>query len=231
MSDVAIHHIGGGSGSAYAFVIVNYPAGSTVTCTNSAGSKDISSTKKLFYVKKDATSCTVTATLNGKSASKTVSNITEGSSSTVTLSYEYVVFADGQINGEMGGLKLSYDKVGGSTWAIVDGNLTLFSADGSGMRGVAYGGFTNPVEVNTERRYLCFTVVQGSGNNSQVGASVNNGEGLSAYSSTGDVSAASPKTICIDLAAYYGNCYIKTYSWGATIVKVSRIWLQSEAIT
>lgn len=231
MSDVAVHHIGGGRGSAYAFVIANYPEGSTVTCTNAAGSKDISSTQKLFYVKKAATSCTVTATLNGKSASKTVSNITEGSSSTVTLSYEYVIFADGQINSEMGALTLSYDKVGGSTWTIVDGNLTLISADGSGMRGVAYGGFTNPVAVNAERRYLCFTVVQGSSNNSQVGASTNNGEGFSAYAATGDASADDPKTICIDLAAYYGNCYIKAYSWGATIVKVSRIWLQSEAIT
>lgn len=220
-----------GGGSAYAFVIVNYPAGSTVTCTNSSGKKDLSTTKKLFYIKKGTTSCTVTATLNGKSVSKTVSNITEGSSSTVTLSYEYVVFAGGQINSDMGALKLSYDKVGGSTWVITGGNLTLISADGSGQRGVAYGGFTNPVAVNAERRYLCFTVVQGSGNNSEVGASTNNGEGFSAYANTGDVSSASPKTICIDLAAYYGNCYIKVYSWGATTLKVSRIWLQSEALT
>lgn len=230
MSDVAVHHIGGGGGSAYAFVIVNYPAGSTVTCTNSSGNKDLSATQKLFYIKKGTTSCTVTATLNGKSASKTVSNITEGSSSTVTLSYEYVVFADGQLNSEMGALTLSYDKVGGSTWTIVDGNLTLISAESS-IRGIAYGGFTNPVVVNAERRYLCFTVVQGSGNNSEVGASTNNGEGFSAYAATGDASADDPKNICIDLAAYYGNCYIKAYSWGGTTTKVSRIWLQSEAIT
>lgn len=230
MSDVVVHHIGGGD-SAYAFVIANYPAGSTVTCTNSSGKKDLSATQTLFYIKKGITSCVVTATLSGKSATKTVTGITEGSSSTVTLSYEYVVFADGQINSDMGALKLSYDKVGGSTWKIVGGNLTLISADGSGQRGVAYGGFTNPVAVNAERRYLCFTVVQGSGNNSEVGASTNNGEGFSAYASTGDVSEANPKSICIDLAAYYGNCYIKAYSWGATIVKVSRIWLQSEGLT
>lgn len=220
-----------GGGSAYAFVIVNYPAGSTVTCTNSSGKKDLSTTQKLFYIKKGATSCIVTATLGSQTTSATVTGITEGSSSMVTLSYEYVVFAGGQINSDMGALKLSYDKVGGSTWEIVDGNLTLISADDRGQRGVAYGGFTNPVMVNAERRYLCFTVVQGSGNNSEVGASVNNGEGFSAYSNTGDVSSASPKTICIDLAAYYGNCYVKLYSWGATIIKVSRIWLQSEALT
>lgn len=230
MSDVVVHHIGGG-GSAYAFVIVNYPAGSTVTCTNSSDNKDLSTTKKLFYIKKGTTGCTVKATLGSQSTSATVTGITEGSSKTVTLSYEYVVFAGGQINSDMGALKLLYDKSGGSTWEIVSGNLTLISANGGGQRGVAYGGFTNPVAVNAERRYLCFTVVQGSGNNSEVGASVNNGEGFSAYSNTGDVSSASPKTICIDLAAYYGNCYVKLYSWGGTAIKVSRIWLQSEALT
>ena len=68
MSDVAVHHIGGGGGSAYAFVIVNYPAGSTVTCTNSSGNKDLSTTQKLFYIKKGTTSCTVTATCSGSAA-------------------------------------------------------------------------------------------------------------------------------------------------------------------
>lgn len=95
MSDVVVHHIGGGGGSAYAFVIVNYPAGSTVTCTNSSGKKDLSTTKKLFYIKKGTTSCTVTAALNGKSASKTVSNITEGSSTTITLAYELIIYNNG----------------------------------------------------------------------------------------------------------------------------------------
>lgn len=95
MSDVVVHHIGGGGGSAYAFVIVNYPAGSTVTCTNSSGKKDLSTTKKLFYIKKGTTSCVVTATLSGKSATKTITGITEGSSQTITLAYELVIYNRG----------------------------------------------------------------------------------------------------------------------------------------
>ena len=87
--------MGGGGGSAYAFVIVNYPAGSTVTCTNSSGKKDLSATQRIFYIKKGATSCVVTATLNGKSASKTVTDITEGSSQTITLAYELVIYNRG----------------------------------------------------------------------------------------------------------------------------------------
>lgn len=108
MSDVVVHHIGGGGGGAYAFVIVNYPAGSTVTCTNSAGSKDISSTQKLFYVKKTATSCTVTATLGSQSTSATVTGITEGSSKTVTLAYELKIYDRGvQDTAVTGGLVFS----------------------------------------------------------------------------------------------------------------------------
>lgn len=95
MSDVVVHHIGGGGGSAYAFVIVNYPAGSTVTCTNSSGNKDLSTTQKLFYIKKGVTSCVVTATLSGKSATKTITGITEGSSQTITLAYELVIYNRG----------------------------------------------------------------------------------------------------------------------------------------
>lgn len=90
-----IYVLGGGGGSAYAFVIVNYPAGSTVTCTNSSGKKDLSTTKKLFYIKKGATSCTVTATKDGKTATKTVSGITEGGSTTITLAYELIIYNNG----------------------------------------------------------------------------------------------------------------------------------------
>lgn len=85
---------GGGSG-AYAFVVVTFPTGSTVSCTNSSGSKDLSTTQKLFYLKKDTTSCTVTATKDGKTATKTVTDITEGSSTGVTLIYELVVYNRG----------------------------------------------------------------------------------------------------------------------------------------
>lgn len=143
MSDVAVHHIGGGGGSAYAFVIVNYPAGSTVTCTNSSGKKDLSTTKKLFYIKKGTTSCVVTATLNGKSASSTVSNITEGSSKTITLSYELVLFENGVLSTALGALKnKSLD-----TYAIEDGKITCAKTGNNTGDRTGYGSFTLPVNL------------------------------------------------------------------------------------
>ena len=113
MSDVIVHHVGGGGGSAYAFVIVNYPAGSTVTCTNFSGKKDLSATQKLFYIKKGATSCVVTATLGSQSTSATVTGITEGSSKTITLSYAVPMF----------GLEHQ-------SWAEISANMQQISLDG-----------------------------------------------------------------------------------------------------
>ena len=143
MSDVAVHHIGGGGGSAYAFVIVNYPAGSTVTCTNSSGNKDLSTTKKLFYIKKSVTSCTVTATLNGKSASSTVSNITEGSSKTVTLSYELVLFENGELSAALGAL----NNKSLTTYEIENGKITCGEIGSNTGNRTGYGGFTLPIDL------------------------------------------------------------------------------------
>lgn len=142
MSDVVVHHIGGG-GSAYAFVIANYPAGSTVTCTNSTGSKDISSTQKLFYVKKTATSCTVTATLGSQSASATVTGITEGSSKTITLSYELVLFENGELSAALGALK----NKNLSTYKIENGKITCEKAGGNTGNLTGYGSFTLPIDL------------------------------------------------------------------------------------
>lgn len=93
-----IYVMGGGGGSAFAFIIVNYPAGSTVTCTNSSGKKDISSTKRLFYVKEPSSgssqSCVVTATDGTRTATQTVS-ITEGQSKTITLAYTLYLIKNG----------------------------------------------------------------------------------------------------------------------------------------
>ncbi len=132
-----------GGGSAYAFVIVNYPAGSTVTCTNSSGKKDLSATRKLFYIKKGVTSCTVTATLNGKSASRTVSNITEGSSKTITLSYELVLFENGVLSSALGALK----NKNLSTYKIENGKITCARTGSNTGNLTGYGSFTLPIDL------------------------------------------------------------------------------------
>lgn len=143
MSDVVVHHIGGGGGSAYAFVIVNYPAGSTVTCTNSSGKKDLSTTKKLFYIKKGTTSCVVTATLGSQSTSATVTGITEGSSKTITLSYELVLFENGVLSTALGALK----NKNLSTYKIENGKITCARTGSNTGNLTGYGSFTLPIDL------------------------------------------------------------------------------------
>lgn len=154
MSDVVIHHIGGGGsgGSVYAFVIVNYPAGSTVICTNSSGNKDLSTTQKLFYIKKDTTSCTITATLSEKTASKTITGITEGSSQTITLAYELVLFENGVLSSALGALK----NQSLTTYAIENGKITCAETGSNTGNRTGYGSFTLPVDL-TGRTNLCIT--------------------------------------------------------------------------
>lgn len=144
MSDVVVHHIGGGGGSAYAFIIVNYPAGSTVTCTTSSGKKDLSATQRIFYIKKGATSCVVTATLGSQSTSATVTGITEGSSKTITLSYELVLFENGVLSSTLGALK----NKNLSTYKIENGKITCARTGSNAGNLTGYGSFTLPVDLS-----------------------------------------------------------------------------------
>ena len=151
MSDVIVHHIGGGGGGAYAFVIANYPAGSTVTCTNSSGKKDLSTTQKLFYIKKGATSCVVTATLGSQSTSATVTGITEGSSKTITLSYELVLFENGELAAALGAL----NNRSLSTYKIENGKITCSRTGTNAGNSTGYGSFTLPVDLTSrENLYI-----------------------------------------------------------------------------
>lgn len=152
MSDVVVHHIGSGGGSAYAFVIVNYPAGSIVTCTNSSGKKDLSATQRIFYIKKGATSCVVTATLGSQSTSATVTGITEGSSKTITLSYKLVLFENGELSAALGALK----NKNLSTYKIEDGKITCARTGSNAGNLTGYGSFTLPIDL-TGRKNLCIT--------------------------------------------------------------------------
>ena len=80
-----------GGGAPFAFIVAEYPEGSTVTCTNSSGGRDIDSTHRLLYVQAPSSgttqSCVVSCTDGTETAEQTVSGITEGSSHSVTLRY------------------------------------------------------------------------------------------------------------------------------------------------
>lgn len=89
MADAFIVRRGGG-GKAYAMLLVTYPAGSTITCTNTSGKKAISSTEMLFYVK-SAGDCVVTITNGVKTVSRTVSFTYEGQSEAISISYTLII--------------------------------------------------------------------------------------------------------------------------------------------
>lgn len=142
---------GGGGGSAYAFVIVNYPAGSAVTCTNSSGKKDLSITQRIFYIKKGTTSCVVTATLGSQSTSATITGITEGSSKTVTLSYELVLFENGVLSSALGAL----NNKSLNTYKIENGKITCAKSGTNTGSSTGYGSFTVSVDLtNRENLYI-----------------------------------------------------------------------------
>lgn len=223
---------GGGGGRPYAFIIVNYPEGSTVTCNNINGKKELSSTKILFYVKKPSSGSTVNCEVScsnssSQSASQTVSITSEGQSKTVTLAYEFVIF-DGTLNSAMGSMVKKGDNLGGSTWDIYSKNLRLVSSDNyPSQRGYVTGCFTNGFAVDASRRYLSFTVVTSdSGSLQQIGVSTNNNaDSFNKSISPGSVSSSSPKTFTIDLNDYIGSTvYFKVYSWGGNTIRLSKVW-------
>lgn len=84
----------GGGASPFAFILVTYPEGSTVTCTNSSGKKDISDTQRLFYIKKGVVpfNCVVTAIDGTHTATKTVSIEYEGQGENIALAYDLILF-------------------------------------------------------------------------------------------------------------------------------------------
>lgn len=121
--------VGGGGAAAFAFVLVTYPEGSTVTCTNSSGKKDISTTQRLFYIKKGTVpfNCVVTATDGTQTTSKTVSIEYEGQGVNLSLTYELVLF-DGDNGGDNTEVTGGWEVVtSGGTLAVTETEI-LFTA-------------------------------------------------------------------------------------------------------
>lgn len=144
-----------------ATISITYPAKSICVVKNSSGTQVDSDTNtgsgtKTWNATVGATGTyTVTATStdgSGKTKSTTVSITSNGQSASVILSYEYVVFANGQINSEMGALKnKSLD-----TYAIEDGKITCAKAGSNTGDRTGYGSFTLPVDL-TGRKNLYVT--------------------------------------------------------------------------
>ena len=211
----------------YAFIIVNYPEGSTVSCTNSFGDKNLSTTQKLFYIKKDATSCVVTATLGSQSTSATVTGIAEGSSKTITLSYELVLFENGVLSSELGALK----NQSLSTYAIENGKITCAETGSNTGNRTGYGSFTLPVDL-TGRTNLC---IKASSYNYptyiKFGVSA---VGTGAFAASQSKTKTESETLTIPVSSFDGSYDILIevtglgdYSFGAltTTAYIEKVWL------
>lgn len=105
-----IHNmVGGGSGKLFAVIAVTYPEGSICTCTDGIKmlkARDTSG-KALFNV--TVGEWTVSCTDGTKTASKAISITGEGQSESVTLSYELVLFDNGNYDQETGGWEAATD--------------------------------------------------------------------------------------------------------------------------
>lgn len=204
MSDVVVHHIGGGGGSAYAFVIVNYPAGSTVTCTNSSGNKDLSTTQKLFYIRKGTTSCVVTATLGSQSTSATVTGITEGSSQTVTLAYELKIYDRGTE-----GVTLATSSGGGGEVTKESEDIKLYTYAEYGWNSTSSVYTENTVDVSS---YTKLTVTATRSGSHSTTAKVRNGS--TDVASVAITNTSTEKDFEIDVSGLSGSYTIGVYSEG-----------------
>nr|DAG78057.1 MAG TPA: tail protein [Caudoviricetes sp.] len=211
----------------YAFIIVNYPEGSTVSCTNSFGDKNLSTTQKLFYIKKNATSCVVTATLGSQSTSATVTGIAEGSSKTIMLSYELVLFENGVLSSALGALK----NQSLSTYAIENGKITCAETGSNTGNRTGYGSFTLPVDL-TGRTNLC---IKASSYNYpayiKFGVSA---VGTGAFAASQSKTKTESETLTIPVSSFDGSYDILIevtglgdYSFGAltTTAYIEKVWL------
>lgn len=131
-----------GGGTPYAAIGVTYPSGSVCTCTNGTltlTAKD--TTGKAIFVIPSAGTWTVKAVSGSKSTSKAVKITAEGQVATVVLSYELIVFNNGDQNTEVtGGItKTGYALSGYNS--TVNNQVTI--GDKIVLKGVAPGGATS----------------------------------------------------------------------------------------
>lgn len=219
---------GGGGGSAYAFVVVNYPAGSTLICTNSSGKKDLSATQRIFYIKKGATSCVVTATLGSQSTSATVTGITEGSSKTITLSYELVLFENGVLSAALDAL----NNKSLTTYAIENNKITCAKTGSNTGNRTGYGSFTLPVNLTGRKNLYVTASAYNYPTYVKFGVSA---PGMDTFAASQSKTKTESETLTIPVSSFDGSydilievTGIGDYSIGAltTTAYIEKMWLE-----
>ena len=143
-----------------ATISITYPAKSTCVVKNSSGTQVAIDTNdgtdaKTWTTTVGATGVyTITSNAtdgSGKTKTTTVSITADGQSKSVILSYEYIIFADGQLNSEMGAL----NNRSLSTYKIENNKITCSRTGSNAGNSTGYGSFTLPVDLTSrENLYI-----------------------------------------------------------------------------
>lgn len=215
-----------------ATISVTYPANSNCVVTNSGGQTVASDTNtgsstKTWTATVGATGTyTVTATStsgSSKTKSTTVSITADGQSSSVTLTYELVLFDNGTYASETGG------------WKGISGNNLVASVSGVASGQSGYDAFYTKNKVDlTGYSTLHFTIAGKSGDEDYdypIGASANTGTGLTDFAASKRIhNSAVGTTVTVDISSLNTSYYIRGValsngagSYGS--LKVSKVWL------
>ena len=211
-----------GGGIPYAIISVTYPSGSTCTCTNGSmilTAKDTSG--KALFVIPEAGTWTVKAVKGSQSVSKAVSITTEGQVATVTLSHSIVLFANGVVNTEYGGLK-NYNVSesgadGKNTLTYADKLMVCYAIDNGGYSDPSYRAVFiagNKLDL-TGRNTVTMTFASveagqntGSTNTPYIFAVANYKNAISPAALTVVAASTKTKTVTLDVSKLTGQYYV-----------------------
>ena len=159
--------LGGGGSKVVASIVVNYPAGSTCTCT--LGSRVLTAKNtsgKWVFGLPSIGDWVIKATSGSKSKSKTVSITAEGQVKNVTLMFEAILWEAGadqntSITGGFAANDTNYVKIGNSTVTIT-GECTYF---GEGSHAWSFSGnfYTKKKVVKDDFEYFCVNITKNTG--------------------------------------------------------------------
>lgn len=218
---------GGGGGKAYAAITVTYPEGSVCTCSNGAKTlkaKDTSG-KYMFLVPESGT-WTVNSTDGTQTASKAEEVTEQYQMLSVSLSYQVILFENGQISELLGGLRnISLD-----TYKINGNNIQCVESGSNTGTSTGYGSFTLAVDL-TDRTNLYIEAAAGSyGTNQKFGVAAH---GSTSFVASANKTKNGSEVLTIPVDALSGTYDILFAIWGygdystgalTTSVSISKIW-------
>lgn len=220
-----------------ATISITYPAKSTCVVKNSSGTQVAIDTNdgtdaKTWTATVGATgvySITSTATDgSGKTKTTTVSITADGQSKSVILSYEYIIFADGQLNSEMGALK----NKSLTTYKIENGKITCGQIGSNTGNRTGYGSFTLPVDLTGRKNLYVIASSYNYPTYVKFGISA---VGTDTFAASQSKTKTESETLTIPVSAFNGSydilievTGIGDYNIGAltTTAYIEKMWLE-----